>query len=218
MTGMGSGGRILTLWRHPDPRTAAMPGVRMGTSAPTHPASRFAGDLDERGVRRVTLSQVVDVSGDPSRAAATVGDLALVRDLTARGIIVEWRVRLDATGSGWRLLGHLYPPTDVLGADDAAEIRQKWSDAFYLCKCVYRRGPGFVQVRDRRTGELHRLTLDEPEYLAALEQLLGGAGETAVPATVLADFSAESLVWRLGGFAVWLPYHVQRWPWPSMLV
>ena len=210
--------QTLTLWRHPDPGTAAMPGVRMGTRTPGHPASLFADDLYRQGVRRVALGHVVDAVGDPSRAAAVIRDLALVRDLTARGIVVEWRVRLDAAGSGWRLLSHLFPPAEVLGAEDAADIGLKWSDSFYLCKCIHRRGPGFVQIRDRRTGELHRLTLDEPEYLEALARLLDGVAETALPATVLEDFSGENLVWRAGGYAVWLPYHVQRWPWPSMLV
>ncbi|MEY9930436.1 hypothetical protein ABH926_005081 [Catenulispora sp. GP43] len=210
--------QTLTLWRHPDPATAAIPGVQMGTTTPGHPTSRFAHDLYNQGVRRVTLDQVVDASGNASRAAALVADLALVRDLTARGIIIEWRIRLNPTASEWRLLNHLFPPTAILGPEDAPEISRKWTDSFYLCKCVHRHGPGFVQVRDRRTGELHRLTLDEPEYLAAMEQLLDRVDETAVPETVLEDFSAENLVWRSGRFAVWLPYHVQRWPWPSMLV
>jgi len=37
-----------------------------------------------------------------------------------------------------------------------------------------------------------------------------------VAAAILDDLAAESLVWRLGGLAVWLPYRAQRWPWPSM--
>jgi tetratricopeptide (TPR) repeat protein len=62
---------------------------------------------------------------------------------------------------------------------------------------------------------LSRFTIDDPEYLAALDVLSGGADVDTVPASVLDDSVAENLVWLVGRTAVWLPYRVRRWPWPS---
>lgn len=157
---------------------------------------------------------MVDLSG--AQAATPLAQLAFVRDLTARGIVVDWQVRIDGTAAAWSALTHLYPPTELRGAAEGAEALDHWRRYFHLCRCVYRVGPGFVQVRDRRSGELSRLTIDEPEYIEAVEHLLPGASEQAVAAEILDDLAAENLVWRAAGLAVWLPYRAQRWPWPSM--
>lgn len=201
----------LTAWRHHDERLLAEPGVAMldpvGDPSDIDDADGFAADLYARGARRVQLPGIVDLAAGP---AGTTKNVALVRALTGQGIVVDWRVLVDP--ARWRVYGHLYPPTEVVGHQDVADA---WREEFYLCKFLYRHGPGFIQIRDLRTGELSSLTLDEPAYIEALHQLLPGAPEAAIPPDVLADFDAESLIWRSGGEAVWLPYRVQRWPWPS---
>lgn len=200
----------LTAWRHHDERLLAEPGVAMPVPArgPDDDADGFAADLYARGARRVRLPGVVDLAAGP---AGTTKAIALVRALTGQGIVVDWRVLVDP--ARWRIHGHLYPPAEVIGRKDVADA---WREEFYLCKFLYRHGPGFIQIRDLRTGELSSVTLDEPEYMAALHQLLPGAPETAIAPDILADFDAESLIWRSGGEAVWLPYRVQRWPWPAL--
>ena len=210
----------LTAWRHHDERLLAEPGVAMpdpigdprnadaNANTDTTDADGFAADLYTRGARRVRLPGVVDLVAGP---AGTTKDIALVRALTGQGIVVDWKVVVDP--GRWRVYGHLYPPTEVVGRPDVADA---WREEFYLCKFLYRHGPGFIQIRDLRTGELSSLTLDEPEYIEALEQLLPGAPENAISPDVLADFDAENLIWRSGGEAVWLPYRVRRWPWPAL--
>lgn len=205
----------ITAWRHPDPRVAELPGVVVEEVDHATSRSDAPGELYRLGVRRVALHDVVDLSG-AEPPATPLAQMAFVRDLTAQGVVVDWQVRLDGTPGTWSALTHLYPPAELFGTIEGAEALNHWWDYFHLCRCVYRVGPGFVQVRDRRTGELSRLTIDEPEYLEAVERLLPGAPEQAIAPGILDDLAAESLVWRLGGLAVWLPYRAQRWPWPSM--
>jgi uncharacterized protein DUF5825 len=45
---------------------------------------------------------------------------------------------------------------------------EEWRSAYHPGKCFYRRGPGFLEVRDRRSGELSRFVIDDPTYVAAV--------------------------------------------------
>jgi hypothetical protein len=145
--------------------------------------------------------------------------MLLLAELTSWGIAVDWEVRLGSDPEIWRSFNHLYPPRAVLDVADDSEIREQWATTFYLCKCIYRQGPGFVQVRDRRTGgSLYRFTLHDPAYLDAVEKLAAGCPVEDVPAPVLDALVNESLAGRAGQLAWWLPYRVRRWPWPSFAV
>jgi len=203
----------VSAWRHHDPRVADLPGVVLEGLDHAGSAPDSAGELYRRGARRVALHDVVDLSG---AAAAALGRLAFVRDLTGHGVVVDWRVRFDGAAAAWSSLSHLYPPAELLGAVEDSGALDRWRDLFHLCRCVYRVGPGFVQVRDRRTGGLNRLTIDDRQYLEAIDRLLPGTPDEAIAPAVLGDLAAENLVWRMGGLAVWLPYRVRRWPWPAM--
>jgi hypothetical protein len=201
----------ISAWRHHDPRVANLPGVALEDVDHADSSPDFAGELYRRGARRVAVHGVVDLHG--AAPALALRQLALVRDLTGHGVAVDWRVRVDGAAG---LLTHLYPPTELLGMPDGAAALGRWRDFFHLCRCVYRVGPGFIQVRDRRTGELNRLTIDDPEYIDAVDRLLPALSEHLIAPTILDDLAAENLVWRLGGLAVWLPYRARRWPWPAM--
>lgn len=198
----------LALWRHADPAVAVVPGVRLdGRDSAGAPPGTVAREAYEAGARRVALGEPVDLSGaDP---APVLDRLALVRELTAWGLVVEWEI---TPTDSWPLLSHLYPPRGV------RSWAPGWADGFHLDRCISRRGPDFVQVRDRRSGELNRLTIDDPDWLAALDRLRDGGPAAAVPAEVLAGYTEEDLLWPLGGLALWLPYQVRRWPWPGMLL
>ncbi|GGP56842.1 hypothetical protein GCM10010278_37460 [Streptomyces melanogenes] len=51
----------------------------------------------------------------------------------------------------------------------------------HLCKCLRRQGSGFVQIRDRRWGDLRRFAADEPEYQEVIESLAYLAPADSVP-------------------------------------
>ncbi|GAA2057062.1 hypothetical protein GCM10009839_77970 [Catenulispora yoronensis] len=216
----------ISAWRHHDQRVVDLPGVVLDDVDDVLVGADSAGELFRQGARRVAVHAEVDLrrhevdedsDSEPAADVAKLGLLAFIRDLTSHGVVVDWRVRFDSTESSWPSLTHLYPPTAIQGAIDGELALDRWRGLFHLCRCVYRVGPGFVQVRDRRTGELSRLTIDEPEYLEAVDQLLPGVSEQAVSPTILEDLAGESLLWRQNGFAVWLPYRVRRWPWPAMV-
>ncbi len=118
----------------------------------------------------------------------------------------------------WRPLNHLQPPLVLSGPPDPEQTLRTWREEHYLCKCLWRQGPGFVQIRDRRWGELHRFTVDEPDYQEAIALLADGAPAAAVPAAILEDFRSEQLVGDVGEMVWWLPYRVRRWIQEAMAI
>lgn len=209
----------LTGWRHRDERVADLPGIPMPPYpvAADRPAAAVAADLYTAGARRVVLPDPVDLTGAGAPAAA-VRALALVRELTSRGIVLDWQLRLGPDPSGWRPLSHLAPPAAVHAGAVGEQIQRAWAGAFHYGKCIHRHGPGFVQIRDRRWGELNRLTLDEPDYLLLMDRLQEAAPIADLPPEPLADLAGESLVWTVGDLVLWLPYRIRRWPWHAMVI
>ncbi|APU15559.1 MULTISPECIES: DUF5825 family protein [Actinoalloteichus] len=207
----------LRLWREHDAEVHHLPGIGMGELPASGDATELVAQLYEQGLRRVGLSRPVDLTGGMDEESL-VWVMVLLRELTSRSIAVDWELRLGPHIDIWHRLNHLCPPRDLPGEPNAEEILQLWRETFYLCKCAYRRGPGFVEVRDRRAGSLSRFIVDDPEYLAAIDLLLDGTPVSAVPEHVLAAFVAEGLAGTAGNLAWWLPYRIRRWPWPSMIV
>src|ERR1700761_7042957 len=84
-------------WRDHDPAACELPGMSLGELALPGPLEDESERLWQLGARRVRLPETVDLAGtvDPGRAAETVAALSLVRDLTARAVLVEWELRLD---------------------------------------------------------------------------------------------------------------------------
>ncbi|MFF1379290.1 DUF5825 family protein [Streptomyces sp. NPDC058308] len=198
------------LRRHYAADTAELPGMGLGTLTVNATGSAEAArGAYESGARHALLRQPVDLDGDDP--AGTIAALVLVRDLTSYGVVVDWRlVHSDATAA-WRRLVHLHPPRELLapGGEDALS---QWRASHCIGKCFHRNGPGFVQVRDWRTGQLRKITIDEPRHRAAVPQLLEGARAQDIDQEVLANYTAAGLVDMLGTHAWWMPYQVRRWP------
>lgn len=146
--------------------------------------------------------------------------------MAAWAIAVDWRLHPggpladDADGAGGvdleaaqavvSLLIHLPPPQRITGVPDAAPVLAGWRSGYFFNACVHRHAPGFIQVRDRRYGELSRITIEEPEYIEAIEALQLPTLVQDVAEEILADFEAESLVGRVGDYVWWLPYRLRR--------
>ncbi|MFG2721210.1 DUF5825 family protein [Streptomyces sp. NPDC048416] len=209
-------------WRDYDPQACALPGMHLGDIELTGPIGEESDRLWEAGTRRVRLRETVDLTGldAPGAAERAVRLLSLVRDLTARAVLVEWKLRMDpaAPDATWRDLSHLQPPQSLEGTGDASGDLRQWREGHYLCKCLWRQGPGFVQIRDRRWGDLRRFTVEEPEYRRAIETLSYGSPTASVPAAVLADFLEERLMLRVGELGWWMPYRVNRWIQEAMTI
>ncbi|GGY42576.1 DUF5825 family protein [Streptomyces xanthochromogenes] len=212
----------VAVWRDYDPEACTLPGMYLGEMELTGPPAEESDRLWKLGARRVRLPEPVDLAdlAAPGAAERAVRALSLVRDLTARAVLVEWKLRLDpaAPDDTWRTLSHLQPPQRLEGPADATADLRRWRDGHYLCKCLWRQGPGFVQIRDRRWGDLRRFTAEEPEYHRTIEALAYGAPAASVPAAVLADFLGERLVLAVGELAWWMPYRVNRWIQEAMAI
>jgi hypothetical protein len=186
------------------------------STAPYGPIGDQVHDLYRSGVRCTALDEPVSLrSPDPRDLRA----LDFVRVATARGQLVRWHLR-----AGRRVyprltthdLSHLQPPVSLDGPRSAERLAQ-WKSRFYIGRCVWRRGPGFVQIRDRRDGVLQRFDLVQPEYVHAVP-LLEKQQTDAVDPGVLTSLRAEHLVLDFGGLDWWAPYLIDRWPVPSMLL
>ncbi|MGY5134245.1 DUF5825 family protein [Streptomyces nigrescens] len=215
--------RPLTLhaWRDYDEDACTLPGMSLGAVDLTAPPHDQAAELWELGARRVEFTGEIDLTtvDDPADAAHAVRRLCLIRDLTARAVLVQWQLRLPPEpDDGWRDLSHLQPPRTLTGPADPVAALAQWRNEHYLCKCLWRQGPGFVQIRDRRWGELRRFTAEEPEYQQAITQLSYGTPLRAVPKAIAADFLEERLVSRTGPLLWWLPYRVNRWTQEAMAI
>lgn len=210
----------VTLWRDYDRAACAVPGMLIGARHLDGPGAAHARALFDAGARRVVVADPVDLTGpmDDARAARTVRTLSLIGDLTSLALAVDWTVRPGPDPHDWRRLGHLHPPTAVLGVEDPQGVLSEWRRGYYICKCVYRRGPGFLQVRDRRYRELRRFTIDEPHYQEAIEALADGARAEDLPADAVEDFLREDLAVRFGDHLWWAPYRVGRWPQAQMVI
>lgn len=208
-----------------EPAVAALPGMDLGPAELREAPSAAAARWFREGIRKVSLPDLVDLGAGPDDAADAdaVRRLVLVRELTSHGIAVDWRLRLPGEDAAqWRVYSHLQVPTELVLAPecptDPREALAQWRESFYIDKCSYRHGPGFVQVRDRRSGALNLLTIDDPAYLAVFAMLVEGAPLAAVDLPIAREFGEEGLVAKVGDQLVWLPYRLRRWPLPAMSI
>jgi hypothetical protein len=205
----------LTLWRDRDPAAMRLPGIYCGTldGPPDDPVDAVA-QLASAGVQLIQVPEPVDLT-DPDGASA-VAVLLLVRELTSHGIAVDWTLRM-ADPAQWRALSHLHPPAGVFrgstGAENEDHVVTAWRGSFHIAKCGYRRGPGFLEIRDHRWGSFRRLVVNAPRS-TAFQGLLDGVPAVASASTerVLERYLRENLVHRAGRYLWWTPYRLRRWP------
>ncbi|MFG2635413.1 DUF5825 family protein [Streptomyces sp. NPDC048362] len=207
-------------WRDHDAQARTLPGMSLGR-VPLTPDAGAAERLWSMGARRAELDIPVDLDAcGPAAARAAIDRLCLVRDLTARAVQVDWDLRLPTSHGDqtWKVLSHLQPPRTVSGLTDPETALRAWRTRHYLCKLVWRQGPGFLQIRDRRWGDLRRFTADDPRYPTAVARLDRGAHRSDIAPDILEELTAEHLVLTAGDLVWWLPYRVARWLQEAMAV
>jgi hypothetical protein len=194
--------------------TRRVPGSDLGSTVLRAPLSASAAELYRSGGRCVRLAEPVRLCADAP--AQDVHALILIRELTALGAAVSWTASCDDGCVRSRRFVHLFPPDTVSGADEA--VAQEWRERYLPCMCLFRRGPGFVEVRDRRGGTLEILTLDDAPSLSAIGPLLDGVAAAELPEAVAGVLREADLIAEQGALAWWLPTSAHRWPNPSMIV
>ncbi|GAA1241313.1 hypothetical protein GCM10009665_35130 [Kitasatospora nipponensis] len=202
------------LWLDSDPLVRESAGSALGRRTLGGPAASVVTELHRAGVRCLRLAEPIRLCRDAPAASARA--LTLLREATGQGLAVLWEALCEDGCAADRLFHHLFPPARVLGAP--AELAAEWRAGYFPCRCVVRRGPGFVEVRDRRFGTLELFTIDEPDHLGQLDALAEGVPVGEVPPAVRRDFTEVKLVTEQAGRLWWLPMRVRRWPFPSLTV
>ncbi|MFH9347768.1 DUF5825 family protein [Kitasatospora sp. NPDC017646] len=160
----------------------------------------------------IVVPDEVDLGGD---ALAALGFLAFLRVALEEGVPVRW----TASGGGeldTAPLRHLWPPSGFAGLP-----ADPWEEAFRYGLCYFRRGPGFITVKDARAEHDVHLMLDHPDLVTTFL-----AGRTPLPVEALTATQrqavglliAENLMYRLGDLLLTLPTHMRRWPVPFSAV
>jgi hypothetical protein len=173
--------------------------------------AQTASDVVARGALHVGLpGPVVIGHGDPICARDNVRALTQVRELTGRGISVDWELDLGAEAGQWQLFSHLYPPRSLAGTDGAA-ILDRWRRSWHMNKCGYRRGEGFIEIVDLRRGTQRRIVMRKT-HEAKLASLLKGAPLSDFHQEEIESFIKSGLVHRVNTLLWWMPARITRWP------
>jgi len=163
----------------------------------------------------VVAEPVALSAADPAR---TLAFLAWLRDQHTAATGVTWQATIDPAFDP-APLHHLQPP-DPTGPMPATLAR--WRAAHRPALCYYRRGPGFIQVKDvRRAGAGARFVLDHPALVATFDRCLEPTRLDTLDADHLRSARAladEHLVLVVDGWALTLPHRMRRWPVPSQVV
>ena len=224
-SGAGGAGVPVQLWRDHDPALRDQPGMRLGRHRVTGDWARWAAEWDRAGARGLRLDRpvVLCADGGPDDAGA----LALIRELTSRAIAVDWEARCHAGCDDAGLFSHLWPPSQLYHGESPSqvhcgegpdEVGRGWRERYFPAKCVFRQGPGFLEVRDRRFGSLELFTIDDPEWIDAVGAMAEGAPPATVPADARTAFAEARLTVERAGSIWWLPARIRRWPFPPLLV
>jgi hypothetical protein len=177
-----------------------------------------AGELpaDPEAVRAMVLaagrrSQRLVVSG-PLRLGAAA--LRLLSEAATHLVEIDWTL---AGEPPWpvRTTVHLPPPGG--GADTAArKYAALWREQHRYGLCTYRRGPGFVRIRDIRPGGPHLRILVDGPWAETFDALLTEAADPVGDRRrqLLGELTGAGLTVALGDNRHILPVRLRRWPIP----
>jgi len=212
MTGESVTRVAVEMWR--DPAARHLPGSAFGAMALPLPLSVTVPELYRSGRRCFRVTEPVRLCADAPRSAVQM--LVLIRELTGLGAAVAWTACCEDDCVSDQKFFHLFPPAAVQGARDS--VARDWRERYLPCKCVFRRGPGFAEVRDRRRDTLEILTLDDPATFEPIGKMLDGVATAEVAEPVRAVLGEADLIAEQNGLVWWLPARVYRWPNPAMVV
>ncbi|HEY0636134.1 MAG TPA: DUF5825 family protein [Pseudonocardiaceae bacterium] len=189
-----------------DPRVAVLPGpLTVEAITGVDPAALAAA-----GHETLTLPGPVRLGESDE---FDVRFVHLLREAISVELRVDW-----TTGSHLPfapdLVSHLQPPRRGGG--------EQWRLEFRYGRCYYRRGPGFVTLKDTRAiTEGARYRIEEQPAVVAFAELEGvvHAPTASAGALELAGvLGAEHLVLRRGDWLTVLPFRMRRWPVPFDVV
>lgn len=161
-----------------------------------------------------------------ANALATMTFLAFLRAALTENVEVRWNARISDNNGSSTLdttpLHHLWPPTTIAVGGLPPEPAREWRAAFKYGLCYYRRGPGFVLIKDNRVADCHaHLTIDHPDLMATFLAgctLLRDSALTPTQREAVDVLAGENLVYRVDDLLLTLPIRMRRWPVPFSAV
>jgi hypothetical protein len=173
------------------------------------PTSSELADLVMSGVREVGMDPVPFTLGR-DEPLASLRVLRFLRDARGNGLTVRWHGSIGE-GLTWPELSHLDASAE---APLAARSRSAVQRMMY-----WRSGPGFVQVRDCRSGnDIRQITFGDKtlvDVFRSVQEPTDSAEFDERQRAALEFLVGHRLVLTLGRFALGLPYRIGRWPVPA---
>lgn len=168
--------------------------------------------LTNLGICQIDIIELVRLSDEAPRQSLDF--LRFLRDAHAAGIHVRWHGEIGP-GLPVRAISHLPPPTGGAALNPAVTA---WREQFEPALFSWRAGPGFILLRDHRSGQPpRRQVLDETPLLTALQRLArpvrradwsGDAASTEALATLL----AQGIALQLSDWLLALPCRARTVP------
>jgi len=172
-------------------------------------AAELARLRDQDGVTGVEAAGRVRLGEDDPVGLASW--LVSLRDAASALMTVRWAGELALPPELITDLVHLAPPEPV---GPAAKL---WRDRHPGSGLYYRRGPGFILIKDLRQSRTRmNITLDDPAELELFERITQpvDADELTGLRTQLTEFLDAGLAHRTGPLVVGIATHLRRWPIP----
>jgi hypothetical protein len=160
--------------------------------------------------QRLELTRPLRLGADPAADAALLG---LLTEAAGQMVHVHWVLEGKPP---WPLhtLVHLPPPASATDSEGPA-FATRWRRLHRFGQCTYRRGPGFVAIRDIRPEGSHRRVLIEAEWAEAFTALLDGESPAdPLEGELLDELVGADLAIRLATGHHILPVRLHRWPIP----
>jgi len=159
------------------------------------------------------------VVDEPVVAGDSIDDdlrlLRFLREATSHTLRLDW-VLAGRPLVAPRDLAHLVPPTRGVGPDATACVAA-WRGAYRYGTFYYRRGPGFVTVKDvRPDGDTTHLTIDgeSAEAFHALAEATTLAELNPAAIDAMDDAVEFGLALRGVETVLLLPFRMRHWPVP----
>jgi hypothetical protein len=150
----------------------------------------------------------------PADEPAAARFIAWLRDRMSAGERVRWSGDLPPSFDT-ASLHHLQPPVTT-GRTPPSQAITAWQASFRPALYYYRKGPGFIQIKDvRDPAAAVRITLNDPTHILVFErcqQPLRPSELSAEEREALAQLTQAGLLLQLGEHLTTAPYRMSHWP------
>ncbi|WP_433528488.1 DUF5825 family protein [Micromonospora sp. CA-263727] len=179
---------------------------------PEEVGADFVRETRSEGIRTISFSEPVDVDD----GSAFLHFIALLRESISGHLDVQWSIagsrQLDV-----QALCHLPPPRASL-SEQLARVPEEWQAMHQYGSFYYRRGPGFIVIRDfRDQADAQRYELESPSVVGVFKEMSAVVATTDLsePAQEFLDvLRDERIILRFDDMVTLLPYRMRTWPIP----